>query len=80
MNEKQVGPFMVKSLNVEDGLDLVAMAQSADPSEFQKAVILRCVTKDGKPINEFPFSEVLPHLSKLVEEAFELNGFRGAEE
>lgn len=72
----QVGEFEVKSVTVGEGLDLLSMIDSEDMSSFQKALILKAVTKDGESIEALDFKELLPHMAELVSAAMELNGFK----
>lgn len=72
----KVGPFTVHGLNVEQGLELIRLSQGDDPQAFQNAMILNCVQKNGKPVNNESFAEMVPHFKELVEAAYEMNGFR----
>lgn len=72
---KEVGPFVVKTLTVDEGLDLMVLV-GQDDQAFNKQLLLRTVSREGKPINGESFSEVVPHLAGLINAAMELNGFR----
>lgn len=72
---KQVGPFVVKTLTVDEGLDLMLLIGNDDQA-FNKQLLLRTVSRDGNPINNESFSEIVPLLADLINAAMELNGFR----
>jgi hypothetical protein len=74
MKTELIGPFTVSELNVDSGLDLMAID---DPHKLQKSLLLRAVTKDGAAIGEDSFAELMPHLAAVVKAAMRLNGFVG---
>lgn len=75
MKSVQVGPYVVKTLSVGEGLPLLSLAASDDMGKFQTALILGAVSRDNKPISEDDFATLVPHLSAVVSAAMELNGF-----
>lgn len=77
---KQIGPYVVKTLNVRDGLHLLMLATDDTKNELQTELILSAVTRDGNPIGDDDFSEMLPYMAELVGAAAELNGFVKKEE
>ncbi len=76
---KDVGPYQVKALTVREGLKLMASASKVDggnsTDDLQTELILACVSKDGQPVGDGDFGEMVPHLAELVTTAVELNGF-----
>jgi len=75
LRSKQVGPYVVNELNVEDGLTL--MSTSTEDGTLQRELVMRCTTLDGKPVSKTPFSTLLKHMSDLASAAVEVNGFSG---
>jgi len=75
MNSMTIGPFTVHELNVEQGLQLVQLAQENEAGEFQVKLLLSCIKKDGNAINNESFAELFPHYRELMEAAYKLNGF-----
>jgi hypothetical protein len=73
---REVGPYVVRALNVREGLKLLADAADGAGGMLQMDLLLACTTKDGKPIDDGSFGELLPHMPKLVEAAVALNGFQ----
>jgi hypothetical protein len=72
---KQIGPYVVKTLNVREGLHLLSLATEDYANELQTELILAAVSRDGNPIGDEDFSEMLPFMAELVGAAAELNGF-----
>lgn len=75
MKIKQVGPFTVHALTVGEGLPLLALAQKEDKTEFQNALLLATVKRDGQPVDGDSFGDFLPHLGPIIQAAMDLNGF-----
>ena len=74
MNSKEIGPFAVRELTVGEGLPLLKI-MTEDTNKFQNELVLACTTKDGKPVKELPFSELIPHMGDIIVEAMRINGF-----
>lgn len=73
--DKQVGPFVVRSLTVEEGLPLLFFAAEEQQEKFQTQLLLRSVTCDGKPFGAELFGSAVPFMAELVRTSMELNGF-----
>jgi hypothetical protein len=71
-----VGPFTVLQIPVGEGLELMELSGSED-KRFTRKLIELCVRKDGQPVLDIvPFSELMPHLTEVVNVALRINGFK----
>ena len=76
MKTEVVGPFEIKALNVDEGLDLMTLSTEGNTNAFQKELIFRTVYKDGNPIQrDADFAELVPYFAEIVKAALTLNGF-----
>jgi hypothetical protein len=78
MDTKQVGPFVVRAVTIGEGFDLLPLL-SDNPTEFQKQLILKTVTRDGQSITSDSMKSLIPHLADLVTAAMVLNGLSDEE-
>jgi len=78
METKQVGPFVVTALNVDQGLNILRLLTS-DTSEFQKQLLLQTVSLNGQPVAGESMATVIPHMGELIKVAMELNGLGDGE-
>lgn len=75
----KVGPFEIINLTVSEGLHLLSLANDEN-RRFQSELLIACVRKDGKKIDDLNMSEFMPHMGKVVSKAMELNGFKAPED
>jgi hypothetical protein len=80
MEEIKVGPFTVRGLTVGEGLPLLALAQKEDKGDFQNALLMATVSKDGKSIAGESFGELIPLLGEIIKASMMLNGFASKDE
>jgi len=80
MKFEKVGEFEVHALTVEQGLDLLNVANNESAEVLQKEIIMKCVTKNNQPIGGTDFRSLMPLMKQITQTAFRLNGFISSED